>query len=102
MALTIPAFYNFSLLFLIIPQSQSLKVNLETNSFPLADHLTEVVEGKILPNSTIQRVAIELLQAATTNITRATDDMNSLSLALSPQSPLPPFLRIFDMVELYR
>jgi hypothetical protein len=77
-------------------------VNLETQSFPLADRLTEVVEGKILPNVTIQRLATELLHGTTANINRSTEDVNLLYGRLMPKSPLPPFLAIFDAVELYR
>lgn len=83
-------------------QSQSLRYNLENQSFPLADHLTEVVEGKALPNSTIQRVAIELLQGASMNITEATTDMNLLYQRVSAPSPLPSFLQVYDLVEMIR
>lgn len=79
-----------------------LKMNLETQSFQLADHLTEVVEGKGLSNSTIQRLATEMLNGATSNITRTTTDMNALYERLTPPSPIPPFLKMFDMVEMYR
>ena len=83
-------------------QSQSLRYNLENQSFPLADHLTEVVEGKTIPNATVQRVATELLQGATANITEATTDMNLLYQRVSVSSPLPVFLQIFDLVEMIR
>ncbi|KAI9561865.1 hypothetical protein GHT06_012827 [Daphnia sinensis] len=83
--------------------SHSLKLNLETQSFPLADRLTEVVDdGKLLPNATIQRLALELLHGTTANINRSIDDMTLLYERLLPQSPLPPFLRVFDAVEVYR
>lgn len=83
-------------------QSQSLRYNLENQSFPLADHLTEVVEGKTIPNTTVQRVATELLQGATGNITDATNDMNLLYERVSVPSRLPRFLQIFDLVEMIR
>lgn len=83
-------------------QSQSLKFNLETQSYPLADRLTEVVEAKTLPNSSVQHIAAELLHGATSNITRATEAMDQLFQRLTPVSPLPPFVRTVDIVELYR
>lgn len=88
--------------YVTIWQSQSLKFSLETQSYPLADRLTEVVEGKILANVTVQQLASELLHGATANITRATDEMGQLLARLSPPSPLPQIVRTVDSVELYR
>ena len=79
-----------------------LHLHLHNQTSPLAGYLTQVVEEKTAPNSPIKLVATELLHGATDNISRATDEIDSLYKRLSPSSPLPFFLKMLDIVELYR
>ena len=83
-------------------QSASLKASLEAQSFPLAEHLTEVVETKTLPNATVQQVATQLLSGTTANISTAMADLQLLQQRLSASSPLPFVNRMIDLVEFYR
>lgn len=83
-------------------QSLLLHLHLQNQTSPLAGYLTQVVEEKTTPNSSTKLIATELLHGATDNITHATDEINLLFQRLSPSSPLPFFLKMLDIVELFR
>lgn len=85
------------------PQSMLLKGNLESQSFPLAEHLAEVVEeNPTLANVSVQHQATLILASVAANISTAMADLTLLEQRLVPSSSLTTFYHILDLVELFR
>ena len=58
----------------------------------------QLVDTKTLSNATVQQRAVQLLGAATANISAAMADLDLLRRRLEPASPLPEAQRILDLV----
>jgi len=83
-------------------QSDSLTGMLESQSQPLMDYLTGVVESKTLPNATIKQISLQLLDGAKANVSDCIKDLTLLHQSLATPSQLPTFNWILDIVEKHR